>query len=103
MTPATAQAQVKLTDEDVATVILSELKRTCHEYAIAATESNCAMIRKTNIDMWNQTVQLQEKFYQFMQQNNWYGPAIVAPKTEMDNQLTKMNQLMQQLQPFMNV
>ncbi|WP_229263611.1 spore coat protein [Cohnella cholangitidis] len=89
-----------LTDEDVASGILSDLKRVTREFATAATESVCPEIRQMFTQMLNNTLTMQGELYTAMSQNNMYNASSPALKQELDKQLKQYQQTQQKTSQF---
>ncbi|RED63847.1 spore coat protein [Cohnella lupini] len=89
-----------LTDEDLASTILSDLKRVTREYATAATESVCPEIRQMFTQLLDSTLKMQGELYTVMQQNNMYNASSPALKQELDKQLKQYQQSQQQTNQF---
>lgn len=89
-----------LTDEDIASTILSDLKRVTREYATAATESVCPEIRQMFTQMLNSTLTMQGELFTVMQQNNMYNASSPALKQEVGKQLKQYQQTQQKANQF---
>jgi spore coat protein CotF len=89
-----------LTEEDIASTILSDLKRMTREYATAATESVCPEIRQMFTQMLNNTLTMQGELYNIMQQNNMYNASSPVIKQEVDKQLKQYQQSQQKTAQF---
>ncbi|WP_219838572.1 spore coat protein [Paenibacillus sp. R14(2021)] len=92
---AQAHAHALLSDEDLASSVLSDLKRVVGEYATAATESSSQQVRQLFTNLLNSTLQMQGQFFQVMEQNQLYTAASPVLRQEIDKQL-KQNQQMEQ-------
>jgi len=84
-----------LSEEDLASTVLSDLKRVVREYATAATESTCPKTRQMFTDMLNSTLSLQGQLFETMSQNNMYAAASPALKQELTKQATSYTQTQQ--------
>ncbi|BBI32190.1 spore coat protein [Cohnella abietis] len=89
-----------LTDEDLASTILSDLKRVTREYATAATESVCPETRQMFTQLMNTTLTMQGELYTVMQQNNMYNASSPALKQEITKQLQQYQQTQQKTSQF---
>ncbi|WP_308635626.1 spore coat protein [Paenibacillus silvisoli] len=90
-----------LSDEDLAYSVLADLKRVVREYATAATEANCQMIRQLFTNLMNSTLQLQGNLYNLMQQQNMYDTSSPALRQEVDKQLKQNQQTAQKTEQFL--
>jgi len=84
-----------LSDEDLASAVLYGLKRVVREYATAATESNCPVVRQTFTDMLTSTLTMQGQMYQVMSNLNMYQAPATALKQEVDKQIQSYKQTQQ--------
>lgn len=89
-----------LPDEDLASTIISDLKRVVREYATAATESTCPEIRKMFTDLLNSTLTMQGQLFTVMQQNNMYNASSPALRQEIDKQGKQYDQTLQKTNQF---
>ncbi len=89
------QIQNLLNEEDLASIILSDLKRVVREYATAATESTCPDIRQLFTKLLDSTLKEQGQLFQIMQQNNMYNTASPALRQELDKQAQQYQQTKQ--------
>lgn len=80
------QAQSILTEEDLASTVLCDLKRVVREYATAATEASCPDIRQLFTRLLDNTLKAQGQLYQAMEKSNMYNPASPALRQELDKQ-----------------
>ncbi|MEK8128444.1 spore coat protein [Paenibacillus filicis] len=87
-------------DGDLLHTILADLKRTCREYTTAATEANCPAIRQLFTHLLNETLQLQGRLYQLMQQHNLYSTSSSALRQEIDKQVREYAQTAQETAQF---
>ncbi|GFN30917.1 spore coat protein [Paenibacillus xylaniclasticus] len=94
------QHQSILPDEDLASAILSDLKRVVREYATAATESTCPHIRKLFTDLTNSTLAMQGQLFTVMQQQQMYNTASPALRQEIDKQGKQYDQTLQKTNQF---
>ncbi|MWC28997.1 spore coat protein [Paenibacillus sp. MMS18-CY102] len=92
--------QSLLPDEDLASTILSDLKRVVREYATAATESTCPEIRKLFTTLLDSTLQLQGQMFTVMQQNQMYNTSSPALRQEIDKQGRQYDQTLQKTYQF---
>src|SRR5690242_16719585 len=89
-----------LPDEDLASMILSDLKRVVREYATAATESTCPEIRKMFTDLLNSTLNMQGQLFTVMQSNKMYNTSSPALRQEIDKQGRQYDQTLQKTNQF---
>lgn len=89
-----------LTEEDLASSVLADLKRVVREYATAATESTCPDIRQMFTKLMNSTLTLQGQLFQVMQQNNMYNASSPALRQELDKQAKQYQQTKQKTIQF---
>ncbi|OBR62893.1 coat protein F [Paenibacillus oryzae] len=95
------QHQSLLSEEDLASTILSDLKRVVREYATAATESTCPDIRQLFTKLLNNTLNMQGQLFQVMQQSNMYNTASPALRQELDKQSKQYQQTIQKTKQFL--
>ncbi|GMK41091.1 hypothetical protein PCCS19_41470 [Paenibacillus sp. CCS19] len=91
-----------LPDEDLASVILSDLKRVVREYATAATESTCPEIRKLFTDLLNSTLSMQGQLFTVMQSQQMYNTSSPALRQEIDKQGKQYDQTLQKTNQFVS-
>lgn len=89
-----------LPDEDMAYTILADLKRVTREYATAATESACPVVRQMFTQLLDDTLKVQGELFNAMQQNNMYSLPSQALKPEIDKQLKQGQQTQQKTAQF---
>ncbi|QTH44336.1 spore coat protein [Cohnella sp. LGH] len=89
-----------LPDEDMAYTILADLKRVTREYATAATESACPVVRQMFTQLLDDTLKLQGELFSAMQQNNMYNLPSQALKPDIDKQLKSYQQTQQKTSQF---
>jgi spore coat protein CotF len=89
-----------LTEEDMASSILADLKRVTREYATAATESVCPEVRQMFTQLLNNTLTMQGELFTAMQQNNMYNASSPALKQEVDKQIKQYQQTQQKTTQF---
>jgi len=89
-----------LPDEDLASMILCDLKRVVREYATAATESTCPQIRKLFTDLTNSTLTMQGQLFTAMQQQQMYNTSSPALRQEIDKQGKEYDQTLQKTNQF---
>ncbi|MBH5317329.1 spore coat protein [Paenibacillus sp. GSMTC-2017] len=89
------QSQSILTEEDLASTVLSDLKRVVREYATGATESTCPDIRQLFTKLLDSTLSLQGQLFQAMQQANMYNTSSPALRQELDKQAQQYKQTAQ--------
>lgn len=99
-TMPTNTQQAQLQDEDWAYTVLSDMKRTCREYATAATESVCPQTRQLFTQLMNQTLQMQGDLFNAMNQNQMYNASSPALKQEVDKQYKQYQQTQQKTNQF---
>lgn len=90
-----------LSEEDLASAVLSDLKRVVREYATAATESTCPDMRQLFTKLLNNTLNAQGQLFTAMQQANMYNPASPALRQELDKQAQQYKQTQQQTKQFL--
>ncbi|MEV5026015.1 spore coat protein [Paenibacillus sp. LPE1-1-1.1] len=95
------QKQSILTEEDLASSILSDLKRVVREYATAATESTCPDIRQLFTKLTDSTLALQGQLFQAMQQANMYNTSSPVLRQELDKQAKQYQQTKQKTNQFL--
>lgn len=95
------QKQSILTEEDLASAILSDLKRVVREYATAATESTCPDIRQLFTKLTDSTLSLQGQLFQAMQQANMYNTSSPVLRQELDKQAKQYQQTKQKTNQFL--
>jgi spore coat protein CotF len=89
-----------LTDEDLASTILCDLKRVTREYATAAMESVCPDVRQMFTQLLNTTLTMQGELFTVMQQNNMYNASSTVLKQEIDKQYKQYQQTQQKTTQF---
>lgn len=90
-----------LSEEDLASIVLSDLKRVVREYATAATESTCPDIRQLFTKLLNNTLNAQGQLFTAMQQGKMYNAASPALRQELDKQAQQYKQTQQQTKQFL--
>ncbi|MDQ6423000.1 spore coat protein [Paenibacillus sp. LHD-117] len=95
------QNQQILTEEDLASTVLADLKRVVREYATAATESTCPDMRQLFTKLMNNTLTAQGQLYQAMQQSNMYTASSPALRQELDKQAQEYKQTQQKTKQFL--
>ncbi|OUS78175.1 spore coat protein [Paenibacillus sp. MY03] len=90
-----------LSEEDLASIVLSDLKRVVREYATAATESTCPDMRQLFTKLLNNTLNAQGQLFTAMQQANMYNTASPALRQELDKQAQQYKQTQQQTKQFL--
>lgn len=95
------QQHCPVTDQDLANVIISELKRVAREYATACLEANNSAIRRTFEHLLRKTLQDQEQLYNLMSRLNMYGTGRTASQAEIHQEQQKQSQSGMKLQQFM--
>lgn len=96
-----ANGSLQLTEDDLASVVLDDLKRCVREYATAATESTCPVTRQMFTDLLNSTLKMQGEMFTVMSQNNMYEAASVAPQKEISKQIQSYTSMQQQTQSWL--
>ncbi|PYI51229.1 spore coat protein [Paenibacillus flagellatus] len=91
----------RLHDEDIANLILGELKRFAREYTTAALESSNPSIRHTFEQLVAHTLRDQNELYRAMSQNNMYGQPTPAQQQEVQKELQKQSRTLGELQTFL--
>ncbi|MHA6485296.1 spore coat protein [Paenibacillus sp. strain BS8-2] len=95
------QQQSILSEEDLASTVLSDLKRVVREYATAATESTCPDMRQLFTKLLNNTLAAQGQLFTAMQQSNMYNTASPALRQELDKQSQQYKQTQQKTKQFL--
>ncbi|MDQ8735921.1 spore coat protein [Paenibacillus sp. LHD-38] len=95
------QMQSILSEEDLASSILADLKRVVREYVTAATESTCPDIRQLFTKLTDSTLALQGQLFQAMQQANMYNVSSPALRQELDKQAKEYQQTKQKTNQFL--
>lgn len=95
------QSQSILTEEDLVSTVLSDLKRIVREYATAATESTCPDIRQMFTKLMDSSLTLQGQLFTAMQQQNMYNTSSPALRQEMAKQEKQYQQTQQKTQQFL--
>ncbi|QNK59846.1 spore coat protein [Paenibacillus sp. PAMC21692] len=90
-----------LSEEDLASTVLSDLKRVVREYATATTESTCPDMRQLFTKLLNNTLNAQGQLFTAMQQANMYNTASPALRQELDKQAQQYKQTQQQTKQFL--
>jgi len=85
-----------LTEQDMFHNILVLLKHTVREYATAATEANCAIVRQTMQRMLHETLSEQADCYQVMGRQGWYPPSPSATRQDVQKAVQTHRQCAQQ-------
>lgn len=86
------QTKGSLEEKDWLNTILCDLKRTTREYATAATESNCQVVRQEFTRLLNDTLTLQGRLFDFMKQQNMYNTSSPALAQEVSKQIQQYQQ-----------
>ncbi|WP_238996530.1 spore coat protein [Paenibacillus pinistramenti] len=89
-----------LTEKDLLGTTLADLRRSVREYATAATESSCPMVRQMFTQLTDSTLKLQGDMYQLMASNNMYSGVSKAGRQEVSKRLQSAQQTMAQDQQF---
>lgn len=84
-----------LSEEDLASTVLCDLKRVVREYATATTESTCPEIRQMFTKLMNSTLNMQGQMFEAMKQANMYNTSSPALRQELDKQLKQYQQTQQ--------
>jgi spore coat protein CotF len=92
------QQQMKLQEQDLANILLCELKRVAREYATATLEASNPQIRQMFHYLLNQTLQDQAQLFQDIQQMNQYGDIPTAQRQDVQKELQKHSQTTSNLQ-----
>lgn len=95
------QKQSVLSEEDLVSTILSDLKRVVREYATAATESTCPDIRQLFTKLMDSTLSMQGQLFQAMQQANMYNTSSPVLRQELDKQTKQYQQIKQKTAQFL--
>lgn len=100
MQPAMNQQSFQQKDQDIANLVLSELKRAAGEYTTAAMEVVNPMIRRSFESHLQQTLQMQEQLFQVMKQLQMYGQPTMAAQQDIQQELNHHRQQAGKLQFF---
>jgi spore coat protein CotF len=92
--------QAHLQEQDVAHLILSELKRMAREYTTAVLEANNMQTRQTFQFLLQKTIHDQGILYEVMQQTVGYGEIPTASQQDIQKELQKQSQSASQLYGF---
>jgi hypothetical protein len=92
--------QAHLQEQDLAHLILSELKRVAREYTTAVLEANNMQTRQTFQFLLQKTLHDQGILYEAIQQTVGYGDIPTAPQQEIQKELQKQSQSASQLYNF---
>ena len=95
------QSQSILTEEDLASTVLADLKRIVREYATAATEASCPDIRQMFTKLLNSTLTMQGQLFETMKQQNMYNTSSAALRQDMSKQEKQYQQTQQKTQQFL--
>lgn len=88
-----------MSEKDLVNTVLSDEKRTVTEYAIAATEASCEVVRQCFTQMFNDTLQIHNQMFDMMSQQGWYNPS-PAPQQQIQQELQEHRQTGQQTQQW---
>jgi spore coat protein CotF len=91
---------VHLQDQDLANLVLSELKRIAREYTTAALEANNPQIRQVFQNLLGKTLQDQDVLYREIQRMSGYGEIPTAQQQDVHKELQKQSQTANQLYSF---
>lgn len=94
------QQQSILSEEDLASTILCDLKRVVREYATATTESTCPDIRQLFTKLTDSTMKMQGQMFEAMKQANMYNASSPALRQELDKQAQQYQQTKQKTTQF---
>ncbi len=86
-----------LKQNDLLKIILADLRRTVREYTTATTESSCSAVRQMFTDLTVDTLRLQGKLYNMMNQQQIYTAPGKAPQQEVGKALQEAIQADQQI------
>ncbi|MDU0205748.1 MULTISPECIES: spore coat protein [Paenibacillus] len=95
------QHQVLLQEQDLANLVLSELKRSAGEYTTAVTEAVNPQIKQTFQTLLSKTLQCHATLFQEIQKLGYYE-AQPAEQQEIQQELQKQSQTAAQLQSFVH-
>ncbi|MFD2116567.1 spore coat protein [Paenibacillus yanchengensis] len=84
-----------LSDEDLASTVLCDLKRVVREYATAATESTCPQVRQMFTDLLNKTLTAQGQMFEVMKNAQMYELGTSALQTDINKQIQCYTQTQQ--------
>ncbi len=88
--------QVKLTDQDRLTDMLSQEKQIIGIYSTYITEASCPKLRQVLEDNFADCVKDQYTVFDYMNQRGWYEVKTATPQ-EITDAVNKCNQLKQQM------
>lgn len=94
------QQHCPIADQDMANIVLSELKRMAREYTTASLEANSAKVRHTFEQSLQRTLRDHAELYHMMSQNGMYGQPASANMAEIQKEQQKAQQTSQKLQSF---
>lgn len=86
-----------LNEQDVANLVLSELKRTAREYTTAALEATHPAVRQTFVSLTQKTLQDQAELYNVLSQSGGYGSISMASQQEVQQELQQQLRKTEQL------
>lgn len=90
-----------LSEEDLVSTVLSDLKRIVREYTTAATESTCPDIRQMFTKLMNSTLTMQGQLFEAMKQQNMYNTSSPALRQDLDKQAKSYQQTQQKTKQFL--
>ncbi|CAM3835389.1 spore coat protein [Cohnella lubricantis] len=94
------QQQQFLPDGDLAYTVLADLKRVTREYATAATESSCPVVRQQFTQLLNTSLAMQGELFTAMSQQQMYNTASPVIRQEIDKQMKQYQQTQQKTNQF---
>ena len=90
-----------LADQDLANIVLAEMKRTAREYTTAILEANNPSVRENFYSLLDRTLQDQELVYTLLDQMNMYGQPPSASQKEIQKEEEQQRQRAIELQFFL--
>ena len=94
----TNNPQIRMADEDLANVILAELKRTAAEYTTALTEAQNPQLRHTLQTLLIKTLHDQARLFDWLRSMNLYEAPTPAPIQELQKSVQSKQQAWSKLQ-----
>jgi len=88
-----------MSEQDLVNTVLSDEKRTVAEYATAATEASCPVVRECFTQLFHDTLQIHNQVYDMMRQQGWYNPSSESQQ-RVQQELAEHQQTGQQTQQW---
>lgn len=83
---------INLTEQDLFQSLLTQLKQGIGEYATAATEASCPIVRQTMVRFLNETMTEQADCFQVMSRQGWYGQLPMATRQDVQKAIADHRQ-----------